>query len=168
MKDIKTLMVALAFSKYAQETFDYAAILAQNLDADLFIASVINIKDVEAVRKITAMGYDVDGEHYAQGIKDERKQQLKQILETSPYQSDQIRIVFKIGHPIDELLRLIIEENVDMVVMGLKGRTDLEHVLVGSVAEKLFRKSPVPVVSHRDKKSAERLRRRFLRTKEAQ
>ena len=161
MKDIKTIMVALGFSNYAQETFDYAAELSRNLGADLFIASVINVKDVEAVRKISAMGYNVDGEHYVQGIKDERKQLLKQILEKSPYQDDHIRIIFRVGHPVDELLKTIVKENVDMVVMGLKGRTDLEHVLVGSVAEKLFRKSPVPVVSHRDKKSAEKLRQRL-------
>jgi nucleotide-binding universal stress UspA family protein len=167
MKDIETIMVALGFSQYAQETFDYAAKLAQNLGADLFIASVINVKDVEAVRKISAMGYDVDGEHYVQGIKDERKQQLKQILDKSPYRHDHIRIVFRIGHPVDELLKVIVQENVHMVVMGLKGRTGLEHVLVGSVAEKLFRKSPVPIVSYRDKKSAEKLRQR-LRTEKAE
>ena len=68
---------------------------------------------------------------------------------------------FSGSHSVDELLKTIVKENVDMVVMGLKGRTDLEHVLVGSVAEKLFRKSPVPVVSHRDKNSAEKLRQRL-------
>ena len=97
MKDIETIMVALGFSRYAQETFNYAAKLAQNLGADLFIVSVINVKDVEAVRKISAMGYDVDGENYVQGIKDERKQQLKQILEISPYRHDHIRIVFRVA-----------------------------------------------------------------------
>jgi nucleotide-binding universal stress UspA family protein len=161
MKDFGTIMVALGFSKYAQETFDYAVKLAEKIGADLFITSVINAKDVEAVRKISAMGYNVDGGHYIQGIKDDRKKQLEQILEKSPYRHDHIRIVFRVGHPVDELLKVIVEENVDMVVMGLKGRTDLEHALVGSVAEKLFRKSPVPVVSHRDKKSAEKLRRRL-------
>ena len=167
MKDIETVMVALGFSKYAQETFDYAAKLAEILSAELFIVSVINDKDVETVRVISAMGYDVNGEHYVQGIKDERKRQLKQILEKSPYRHDHIRVVFRVGHPVDELLKVIVQENVDLVVMGLKGRTDLEHVLMGSVAEKLFRKSPVPIVSHRDKKSAEKLRER-LRTEKAE
>jgi len=157
MEKIQTIMVALGFSDYAQETFDYAAGLAERIGAELFIASVINAKDVAAVSKISSMGYAVDGEHYVRGVKDERRQTLERILEHSPYPHDHIRLVFRVGHPVDELLRLIVTENVDMLVMGIKGRTDLENVLVGSVAEKLFRKSPVPILSFRDEKSARRL-----------
>ena len=45
-----------------------------------------------------------------------------------------------------------------MVVMGPKGRTDLEHVLVGSVASKLFKRSPATVVSYRSESQAKRLK----------
>ncbi len=45
--------------------------------------------------------------------------------------------------------------------MGVKGRTDLEHILIGSVAEKLFERSPVTVISYRDEKSRQRLKKRI-------
>lgn len=161
MNNINKIMVALGFTEYAQGTFNYAASLAQSLDAELIIASVINSKDVDAVGTISSMGFEVNGEHYIQGVKAERKKMLEQILERSAYPHESIRVIFRVGHPIDELLKLIVDENVDLIVMGVKGRTDLRQVFVGSVAEKMFRKSPVPVLSFRDENSARRLRKRI-------
>jgi len=154
-------MVALGFTDYAQGTFDYAVSLAESLGAELFIASIINSKDVDAVAAISSLGYEVNGEHYIQGIKEERKKKLQEILDKSPCTKENIRVVFKTGHPIEELLKLTLEENVDLLVMGVKGRTDLKNILVGSVAEKMFRKSPVPILSYRDEKSSRRLRKRI-------
>lgn len=158
---IEKILVALGFSDYARQTFDYAATIAEAMGAELVIGSVVNDKDVEAVSTISSMGYEVDGAHYVDGIKKTRRETLERILESSPYTHERIRLVFKVGHPVEKLLQMIVEEKADMVVMGVKGRSDLESVLVGSVAEKIFRKSPVPVVSYRDAKSAERLRRRI-------
>jgi nucleotide-binding universal stress UspA family protein len=70
-------------------------------------------------------------------------------------------MVFQIGNPIDELLKLILAEDIDVIVMGPKGRTDLEHILVGSVAEKIFRRSPATIISYRGDKVAERLKKRI-------
>lgn len=154
-------MVALGFTDYAQGTFDYAVTLAESLDAELFIASIINSKDVDAVGAISSLGYEVDGEHYIRGIKEERKKLLQGILDQSPCTRCNIPVVFRTGHPIEELLKLTIEENADLIIMGVKGRTDLKNILMGSVAEKMFRKSPVPILSYRDKESSRRLQKRI-------
>ena len=164
MDDIKKILVALDFTPYSEGTFNYAAKIALNLNAELIIGSIINKRDVTAVNRITSMGYDIDSEHYVDGIKEERKKMLEQFLATSSFNPENVRLIFKIGNPVDELLKLIVKEHIDMVVMGVKGRTGLEHVLIGSVADKLFHNSPVPVVSFRDEKNAERLRKKIRLT----
>jgi nucleotide-binding universal stress UspA family protein len=164
MENVNKIMVALAFTSHSESLFNYAAQIATLLNAELIIASIINSRDISAVGMVASMGYEVDAEHYVEGVKAERKEMLEHFMEKSSFDRKKIRTILKVGNPIDELLKLIIKENIDMIVMGVKGRSDLEHVLIGSVAEKLFRRSPVPVISFRDENSAERLRKKIIRT----
>ena len=131
------------------------------MNARLLVASIINSRDIAAVEMVTSMGYEVDSDHYVEGIKAERKSTLNNFMEHSNIDRKYIRLIFEVGNPTSELLKLIVTENVDLIVMGVKGRTDLEHIFIGSVAEKLFRRSPVPVLSHRDEKHAQRLREKI-------
>jgi nucleotide-binding universal stress UspA family protein len=50
------------------------------------------------------------------------------------------------GDPDDEILKNIETEGIDLVIMGTHGRRGMEHTILGSVAEKVVRKSPVPVL----------------------
>ena len=51
------------------------------------------------------------------------------------------------GDTVDEILKIIESENIDLLIMGTHGRKGLEHVIFGSVAENVVKKSPVPVLS---------------------
>ena len=161
MTDINKLMVALAFSSHTAETLRYATRLAQRMDADLIVASIINARDVAAVRRIVDMGYAVDGDHYVRDIRKEREAKLAEMIADCGFPADRVKTVIKVGDPVDQLLKIIVGESVDMVLMGVKGRSELEHVLIGSVADKLFRRSPVTVVSYRNQAIAERLKKRI-------
>lgn len=160
MKDKEKILVALGLGEYSQGIFDFAASMAEGMGADLVVANIINSRDLEAVRVVTDMGYNVDGDHYISGVEQERKNSIEKILKACSLPLERIKILIKVGNPIEQLLDIITKEHVNMIVMGPKGRTDLEHVLLGSVAEKIFRRSPVTVISYRDKKFADKLRMR--------
>jgi len=159
MLQIKTIITSLACREYSQGIFEYAASMATAFHADLIAAHVINERDIEAVRTIVTMGYNVDGEHYIQNIKKERREIIDRIIANSGFPQEKTRVLIGAGNPINEMLKFILNEKADMVVMGPKGRTDLEHVLVGSVASKLFKRSPVTVVSYRGEADAARLKK---------
>lgn len=55
----------------------------------------------------------------------------------------------RVGNPVDEINRFIDEEKVSLVVMGTHGRTGLQHLLVGSVAERVVRTATCPVLTVR-------------------
>jgi nucleotide-binding universal stress UspA family protein len=164
MDEIKKIMVAVGFSEYAKGIFNYSENLAKNLGAELIVANIINSRDVEAVTAITNMGYDLDPERYIKELKEERRNGFEEIIKNATLSRDSIKLILQVGNPADKLLKIILEENVDLVVMGVKGRTDLEHIFIGSVAEKLFRRSPVTVVSYRDEKNRQRLRKHINMT----
>ena len=51
------------------------------------------------------------------------------------------------GDPATEILKTIDTEAIDLVIMGTHGYKGLEHMIFGSVAEKVVKKSPVPVLT---------------------
>jgi nucleotide-binding universal stress UspA family protein len=55
--------------------------------------------------------------------------------------------VLCVGVPWQEIDRALRETGADLVVMGTHGRHGLDRVLIGSVAEKVVRSSPVPVLT---------------------
>jgi nucleotide-binding universal stress UspA family protein len=57
----------------------------------------------------------------------------------------------KTGVIFVEIIDYIKDQGVDLVVMGTHGRSGIEHILIGSVAEKVVRKSPCPVLTIRPK-----------------
>ena len=151
MGEIKKIMAAIAFSKFCRDIIDYAAKLATELDAQLIVTNIINARDVQAISSIESMGYQIDTEDYIKGVKEERGALLDEIMKNIDFPKDKLKVIFKTGHPFDKLKAIIVDEGIDLVVMGTKGRTDLEHVIMGSVSEKMIRHSPVPVLVTRSK-----------------
>ena len=151
MPKVNKILVAICFSEYCADTFTYAAQLALQLQAELMVANVINVRDVHAIGTIESMGYAVSAASYVEAIKEERKNQLLHIIADSGFPKEKIKSVFRVGHPFDELIKMVEEEKIDLVVTGSKGRSDHPRLLVGSVAERMFRHSPVSVLFYREK-----------------
>jgi len=161
MSEFKKIMVAIAFSPYTEGVLQYAANLSKAMEAKLVVCSIINQRDVNAIKRIVQLGYEVDSDHYVRGVEVERKNILDELVEKQNIDPDQIKTIFKVGNPVNELIKTALDEDVDMIIMGIKANTEVEHLIVGSVADKLFRRSPITIVSYRAPSTALRLRERF-------
>jgi nucleotide-binding universal stress UspA family protein len=58
-----------------------------------------------------------------------------------------ITAVVRSGLPTEELMRVVREQKIDLAILGTHGRTGLKHLVMGSVAEELFRNLPCPVLT---------------------
>lgn len=159
---IKKILAPIAFTKYAKGIVSYAADLAALTGAELLIANVINERDLEAIDKITSYGYKVDVAHYTETVKKERREKLDMLTKDLTLPDEMVNFTFCVGDPTNELLKLVVDQTIDTVVMGVKDN-DIRHIFTGSVAERMFRKCPVTVVSYRDDEVSEKLLKKFTR-----
>jgi len=150
MKNIQKIMVAIDLSTYSTQTLEFACDLAQDLKGELVIVNVINQRDVEAIRKVANVTSNFPSvEEWIKARETERSDMIRKLLGEIFFEHIPARIVFRTGVPFQKLIEAGEEEGADLLVIGAKGRTNLAGVLFGQTAEKVFRRSPVPVVSLR-------------------
>jgi nucleotide-binding universal stress UspA family protein len=58
----------------------------------------------------------------------------------------EVRQVIEFGTPHKNIVEMAATENVDLIVMSTHGRTGLDHLILGSVAEKVVARAPCPVL----------------------
>ncbi|WP_462268479.1 universal stress protein [Desulfobacter sp.] len=161
MSDIRKILVPVTFSEFSEELIEYAVGVARPLSAEVVFMNVIDQRDIQAVQTITSFGYEVDETHYIQEVEKQRIGILEERLNRINYPDEKMRVVFKKGRPAAVLLKFAIDEKMDLIIMDVKGKSEIVHALSGSVAEKMFRYSPVPVLSYRRKEIADKLLKRM-------
>ncbi len=149
---ISKIVVAIDFSAYSRDTLEYAVQTAALTDARMVLINIINQKQIDAMEKAVNAEHpnQFDLAKFLGEEMDRRKLKLKTLIKGIPMLDD-VPVKIRIGHGIPhvEILEAVKRENADFLVFGPKGRTDFKEFLFGSVAEKLFRHSPVPVMSVR-------------------
>jgi universal stress protein A len=58
-----------------------------------------------------------------------------------------LRLIVKVGTPVDEIRHFAEAEGVDLIVVATHGWTGLRHIVMGSVAERVVRNSAIPVLT---------------------
>ncbi len=151
MHGLKKILAAVDFSQYSPASLRMALGLARDTGADLALVNVINQRDVEAVHHAVKYGQTLGlGERdFIERQTGERLQMLAGLLRECGGDPARAEMAVRVGVPAQEILRAITEMKADLVVMGAKGRTNLAMALFGSSAERVFRRSPVPVLSVR-------------------
>lgn len=132
MINVKTILYPTDFSPYSNQAYFHAIALAESHAASLTILYVY-VPGAAAIEVPTA--------------DDERtywRKQLEQIRPLNP--RIPVGHVFLEGDPATEIVRYTADSNIDLVVMGTHGRTGLERLLMGSVAEKVLRDAPCSVL----------------------
>jgi nucleotide-binding universal stress UspA family protein len=135
------VLVPMDFSSYAEHALDYAIALAQKLQARVTLLHVIQPPLVAGAD----MGVWPSPTFVAEleaAITSDMEGYLARV--TTAGLAGEIVVIH--GNPSQEILDTARKRQVDLIVMGTHGRTGLPHALLGSVAEKVVRSAPCPVL----------------------
>lgn len=151
MPKVNKILVAVDFSQYSRDTLAMALKLAGETGAGLVAVNVLNQRDVEAVKNAVHFGQTggLDEAAFIERQTRERRELLDKLLAECGAGDRPVERVIRVGVPAQEILDAIRDLGVDLVVIGAKGRTNLSMALFGSTADRVYRHSPVSVLSMR-------------------
>jgi len=132
------ILVATDGSDNAQRATGQAVDLARQSGAELHAVYVIE----------TRTGYDnaiVDPDTVRENLREDGNAALTAVASAG---EPEVSVVTSIreGVPHEELLSYSADEDIDLVVMGAKGRSDFKTILLGSTTEALLRADQVPIL----------------------
>ena len=137
------LLVPTDFSEDSEQAARYAVELAKRFQAEIHCVHVVDIP----ADLLSTSDYYMTGPsgQFVDQIREESKKNLEAFTEKN-LEGMQVRTAFLEGSPFVEIIRYARDQEIDLVVIATHGRTGLKHVLFGSVAEKVVRKAPCPVL----------------------
>src|SRR5262245_54590703 len=144
MIPIKNILVPTDFSEPAGAAIEYARTLASEFGSRLHLLHVVPEPfaypwgtELSTFSLANILNESETGAH----------DRLTAIANDLSLPAGRIEVCAAIGRPVDRILDYVGHHNIDFVVMGTHGRGMVGHLLVGSVAERIVRRSPVPVLT---------------------
>ena len=145
MITLKNIMVPTDFSDPSNSALKYACAFAEQFGARVYLVHVMEDPFMYAP---TSEGYIVPP-HLHEELEAAARERLETLLTPADQEKYHATLVLKHGSPFVEIVRYAREQNMDLIVIGTHGRGPIAHMLLGSVAEKVVRKAPCPVLTVR-------------------
>lgn len=144
----RVILFAGDFSEGSQAAFEVASSLARDGSTKLIVLHVLELIELNQQPLIYGeLGVPLPiSASYPRHIEALRARMADLYAPSHPVEVDYLVIE---GEPADEVLRVAEAESADLIVMGTHGRTGLDRLLAGSVAEAVMRRSSRPVLTVR-------------------
>jgi nucleotide-binding universal stress UspA family protein len=133
----KKILIGYDGSGQADKATESALALAQSLDAKVLLFSVARPPEPATMVEVDAM-LDDAREHF--------EEQFKKITQRAKDLEVEFETAIAVGHPVEQIVHRAETDHVDLIVLGRRGKSRFEKMLVGSTAEKVLRYAHCPVM----------------------
>ncbi|MBB6325640.1 nucleotide-binding universal stress UspA family protein [Algoriphagus iocasae] len=144
------VLVPYDFSEQAQNALNFTTGLADKITG--IHVEVIHVMEVPYVSNIGTMGGgaempEIENQIFFLELREKRAAQIEELKKAHEGKNYSFNAKLKLGNAFQSISESIVEENPDLVVMGSKGSSGMEEVLIGSNTEKVVRTATCPVVT---------------------
>jgi nucleotide-binding universal stress UspA family protein len=146
---MKKILVPTDFSKPAMIAAEVAADIARKANSELTFLHVVEEAVGNSLNVEGQVSADNNWEEklFTMKLIEKGKKQLTKLVEDAKFEGIRLKPELRVGSPYHGMNTIISERKVDLVVMGTAGRSDLEHMIIGSNTEKVVRMSHCPVLT---------------------
>jgi nucleotide-binding universal stress UspA family protein len=147
MINLKQILVPTDFSTASDSALRYGEALAETFGSTLHVLHVVEETPVypwaspEGILPLPLPAWDE--------LEKQVREQLSKQLTEAEQRLFHAQLATLPGSPFVEIVRYAKEHTIDLIVIGTHGRGPVAHMLLGSVAEKVVRKAPCPVLTVR-------------------
>lgn len=142
---VKKILVTTDLSKESCSAFEYAAWIAAKEKAEITL-----LYCVDNLPSVAYHTVDLTFDKFREELLGQEQIRLnKYSVPLLKERKHKVKIVMVEGNASQMIISYAHEHNVDMIVMNTHGRTGIQHAVLGSIAEKVVRYAPCPVLTIR-------------------
>ena len=143
MIEIKKILFPLDLTENSSKILPYVLSISEKYNSIIYLLHVVQDLNKWGKLYVPHPSMDVFQKEAIEGAKKAMDTVCENQLQSCP--NFQKRVVS--GDTVDEILKVIESEEIDLLIMGTHGRKGLDHTIFGSVAENVVKKSPAPVLT---------------------
>jgi universal stress protein A len=144
IQNVRKILAPIDFSDYSMEALRGAMELAKDLDGELHIVHVV-APHFALIDKMREQARETL-------MLEEAEEELARIRKGDCGNSVKVFTEVVVGPPVSKLAEYAKQQQIDLILLATHGRTGIEHLMIGSVAEKLVRAAPCSVLVFRRRK----------------
>jgi nucleotide-binding universal stress UspA family protein len=144
------VLIPFDFSTQAHQALEFATKLAEQFDSMQLV--VLHVMELPVSTGYSTIGGgemlpNFENQVFFIELMEQRKKQLAELETSYSGRKFSLTTVAKIGNAYQHIAASIEEETPDLIVMGSKGTSGMEEILIGSNTEKVVRFSQCPVIT---------------------
>lgn len=140
---MKKILVPTDFSDTAENALRVAADLARKFNSKIFLLHMLELP-VNLIDPV--MGTRTNDLPEVVFFTKRAEQKLNQLIQQDFLEGVTVQPILQLHHTLDGIMETRQRENCDLIVMGSQGATGLQEMFIGSITEKVVRRSHVPVL----------------------